>query len=112
MLQIVRFKELIQETNTVVSFETYEGHRVDISKKFVKKAADVGYYFIKKSSIPEDVCVTDLRPGRVYIIEAKEAGMEADSKPILMVTDLITFDEAEAYNKASGGIKETSRGAW
>ena len=112
MLQIVRFQEVIQETKTVVSFMTYEGHRVDISKKFIKKADDTGYYFTKKSSIPEDVCITDLRPGRVYIIEAKEAGMEADSKPILMVIDIIPFDEVEAYNKVSGSIKETSRGAW
>lgn len=98
MLQYFRLKQKLQETDSVVSFETTEGTRVDISKKFIKKD-DVGNYYFAKTvySFKRKTTIltkTFVVMGAFYVCECGEpASFEADGAPIVRPTDLIGFKE-------------------
>jgi hypothetical protein len=116
MLQVIKLKQILHESKSVVSIETYEGNRLDISKKFLKKTKGDNYYFSKWSPIEKEYVITYLYQEKTFIVELDErltsVGVGIDNKAIYMVKDLIPLDQVLLYEKLSNLVRETPRSAW
>ena len=113
MLQLIRLKKELQETNSIVSFETFDGLRVDISKKFVKRDSAGNLYFTKDVYFPlkDEVktTLTRLVYGEVYVIEDNgRFTTDGYGKPILSAVDLISFKEINNF-RGTPDAEETYR---
>ena len=101
MLQYFRLKAQIQSTNTIVSFETSEGHRIDFSKKFLKKDSVSDRWYFTKPVLKPDNSVVDtvvfIQYGEVYIAECKDGGLAANSEVIYAVQDIVNYNEVKNY---------------
>jgi len=108
MLQYFRFESEIQDTKTIVSFGTFDGVRVDISKKFLKKDKISNRWCFTKLVMNPRTGVkveakTYITLGDVYIVQCPEqlavGAFDDAGKPrhIYSATDLISFREVNAY---------------
>lgn len=102
MLHYFRLKSQLQNTNTVVTFETFHGTRVDFSKKFLKKdSVSNRWYFTKPvyNSFQRKTIdiVVYLNYGEVYIAECKDSGLDFESTPIQLVQDIVSLKEVNQY---------------
>lgn len=107
MLYYFRLKKELQETNSIVSFETADGFRVDISKKFIKKdPISERWYFTKSASnirtLKDQLTITYITFGEVYIIEQSTTRrpVGANLVDIIIVKDLISLQEVNQYRGA------------
>ena len=115
MLQYIRVKTELQETKTIVSFTTFDGVRVDISKKFLKKdLISNRWYFTKVAvNLRTDKVVTTktyITLGEVYVVQCVEPIVDVDASGHLIcsVTDLISFQEINKY-RGTHNAEETYR---
>jgi len=115
MLQYFRLQAEIQSTKSIVSFLTFDGFRVDISKKFIKKdPVSERWYFLK--NVPQFktgeyiTTKTFIVLGEVYIAEYNESSLGCDSlgNGILTVKDLVSFQELKTY-RGTENAEETYR---
>ena len=91
-------KEVLHETNTIVSFLTYEGKRLDISKKFIKpdKVTPHELIFVRPTLDPQrgDLNkVTWIRLHEYYVVDVKagpDVATQANGQAILMVRDIMS----------------------
>ena len=119
MLGVVMLKEVLHETNTIVSFLTYEGRRLDVSKKFIKpdKVAPHELIFVRPTLDPQ--CsdlnkVTWIRLHEYYVVDVKagpDVGIQENGHAILMVRDIMSYsmithivDIATEYAKFNGKL--------
>lgn len=119
MLQYFRFEAEIQDTKTIVSFTTFDGVRVDISKKFLKHDKISNRWYFNKMVINPRTgnkveVKTYITMGDVYIVQCPEqvaVGAFDDAgtpRYIYSATDLISFQEVSAY-RGTHNAEETYR---
>jgi len=115
MLQYFKFEKEIQETKTIVAFRTFDGVRVDISKKFLKKdKLNNTWAFCKNVvNIRTGVMVltrTHITMGEVYIAQCpdKTFACEVDTQPIYPVVDLVSYRELNKY-RGTNNAEESYR---
>jgi hypothetical protein len=98
MLKVIRLKELIMDSKHVVSYRTEQGHRVDISKKFIVKTAN-GEFTIFTKNKKDKVAGFILQENEIYIVEVSNDNLarEASSKPIVMIKDLLPYSHINRY---------------
>ncbi len=112
MILYARFEKVIQETKTIVSFKTYSGHRVDISKKFIKKLGSGNFYFSKALDELEvgAASITNIHLDELYVLEVSDKfALDAGSFPVPMVKDLIPFSEINEYAEKTAIITTNKR---
>jgi len=118
MLIYFRLKHEIQETKHIVSFYTYEGIRVDISKKFLKKEP-IGlemsgrWYFTKRvynlKTLEYSTVKTFINLGSIYVAECKEPLTASDiTGLILTIQDIVSLQELNTY-RGINHVEETYR---
>lgn len=115
MLQYFKLRRELQETKSIVSFETFDGFRVDISKKFLKKDPTTErWYFTKQviniRTLKEETVITFIIFGEVYIAEQSlnRRGCDVALDNIITVQDLISFQELNKY-RGTNHAEETYR---
>ena len=113
MLQLIRLRKELQEANSVVSFETFDGIRVDISKKFMKQDSAGNWHFIKDvySPLKDKVktTVTRIVYGEVYVVEdTGRFAADASGVQLISAVDLISFKEINMF-RGKPDAEETYR---
>jgi len=108
MLQIMRFKALIDETRSIVSLETHNGHRVDVSKKFIRRLNSDQVYFVKDGN--EILIVYD----NLYIVECTYNAHALDpiGNPILMIRDILPYSYVMMYKQALDTLEDSPLKPW
>ncbi len=118
MLQIMQFNKCLQESQSVISFETYEGHRVDVSKRFIRShliddLANSPYWVFSKN---RDFKNSDaiIKLDEVYIVECRDiaVGVDTENKPILIIKDILPYHYIQAYINAMKLVENLPRKAW
>ena len=115
MLQYFKFEKEIQETKTIVSFRTFDGVRVDISKKFLKKdKLNNRWAFCKNVvNIRTNIWVltkTHIVMGEVYVAQCSDKilSLESNGQPIYPVVDLVSYRELNKY-RGTNNAEESYR---
>jgi hypothetical protein len=116
MLQVVRFKKEIDlGSKSVIAFETYEGNRVDVSKKFIKAVPVFdGWHFTKVSPLLNAPITTTIVLNEPYIIETQDLikGSTVDKKPVLVVKDIMRVFNIVRYAEALNTVERVLGQIW
>ncbi len=98
MIKIIKLDEQLSDFKNSVSYRTDQGHRVDISKKFISRTSnEVFTIFTKNKKDKSAGFVISLN--EVYVVEVTDTNhaSEASGKPILMIKDLVPYGHIFRY---------------
>jgi len=98
MIKIIKLQEQLGSFKNSVSYRTEQGHRVDISKKFISLTANGEFtIFTKNKKDKAAGFLVDLN--QVYVVEVTDTNhaREASGKPIVMIKDLVPYVHIARY---------------
>jgi len=106
MLVYTCFKQELLGGKQIVSFKTYEGNRVDISKKFIKYDNIANCYKFSKEGRTEII-----KLDTVYVVEVSKINI-ADKLAIGIAQDFLDFNIVIQYKDFLDMAKKLNKSSW